>query len=105
MAKAARKTGYIAQANIDHGVIVDGKNVVYSFAPGDDVAIDDESVIEALLKGGALKKVAQDAPAAPVDDPQADKRRAEALQVYEATPRLKLQFASVDDYLASLDAK
>lgn len=105
MAKAAKKTGYVAQANIDYGRIVDGKNLVDNFVPGDDVSIEDESVIEAMLKGGALKKVAPDAPAAPIDDPDAAKRRAEAQQVYDATPRLKLQFAGVDEYLASLDAK
>jgi hypothetical protein len=107
VAKAQKtKTGFVAQSVIDHGQVVDGKNVVQTFNPGDDVGIDDPDVVATLLACGALKRTTTESAASAVSDDEAAlrQRREEAEKVYEATPALKLRFASVDDYIAVLDA-
>ncbi|WP_315804040.1 hypothetical protein [Bradyrhizobium sp. SZCCHNS3002] len=107
MAKALKKTGLIAQGVIEHGAVVDGKNVVQRFEPGEDVSIDDEGAVEAMLKSGALKKGLVPADMISETDTaelERQRKRDDAAKVYDASSKLKLQFATLDDYIAALDA-
>lgn len=99
MAKRS-KAGPIASGRIDFGEIVDGKNVVRSFEPGDVVDLP-PSAIEELVKGGAVTaslETAEDAAAA-----AREAFIANAKTTYEASPALKKEHADFDAYLAALD--
>jgi hypothetical protein len=110
VAKASKKkTGLVATGNVDVGMIEDGRNVVKSFKAGEDVDLgDDQDTIDNLIKLGAIKRDAQEAlPAPGPTDPEkaaADQQRQDAQKTYDASPKLKLQFAAFDDYFAALTA-
>ena len=102
MAKQRSKnTDPIALGRIEFGEIVDGKNVVRSFEPGDVVDLA-AAKIEELIKFGAVAQLAPETAQEP-DPAVREAFIADAKKTYENTPALKKDFADFDAYLAALD--
>lgn len=97
----SRNTDPIALGRIEYGEIVDGKNVVRSFEPGDVVDLS-PAKIEELIKFGAVKQLAPETAQDP-DPAVRDAFIADTKKTYEASPALKRDFADFDAYLAALD--
>lgn len=114
MAKRPKAAGdMIAMSRIEHGEVVDGKNVVKTFEPGEVVDLD-QKVIEALSAMGAVAAFT-----AEMMSPEARMKAAEAKALADAEAKAKLQdearakwtadveiqkqFPHVEAYLASLD--
>ena len=102
MAKQRSKnTDPIALGRIEFGELVDGKNVVRSFEPGDVVDLPPAKLDE-LIKLGAVAQLAPETAQEP-DPAVREAFVADAKKTYENTPALKKEFAAFADYLAALD--
>jgi hypothetical protein len=98
----AKNTDPIALGRIEFGEIVDGKNVVRSFEPGDVVDLP-TAKIEEFIKLGAVAQLAPETPQVPDAAAVREAFIADAKKTYENTPALKKEFADFDAYLAALD--
>jgi hypothetical protein len=96
-----KSTDPIATGVIEFGALVEGKNVVRRFEPGDVVDLAPED-LEGLIKCGAVQQTAPQA-AAELDPAVREAFMADAKKRYESTPALKKEFADFDAYLAALD--
>ncbi|MEY9110400.1 hypothetical protein ABH999_006596 [Bradyrhizobium yuanmingense] len=114
MARRPKAAGdMIAMSRIEHGEVVDGKNVVKTFEPGEVVDLD-QKVIEGLSAIGAVVAFT-----AEMMSPEARMKAAEAKALADAEAKAKLQdearakwnadaeiqkqFPQVEAYLVSLD--
>ncbi|WP_439363085.1 hypothetical protein ACNJYD_19855 [Bradyrhizobium sp. DASA03005] len=109
MAKKPKLGDQIAMGRIEHGEIVDGKNVVRTFEPGDVVDLGPK-VLEGLSACGAVNpfEMSAEARVRAAADARAEaetkaKLQDEARTNWAATPDMQKQFPQVEAYLASLD--
>jgi hypothetical protein len=65
--KRRTNTDPIAMGRIEHGEMVDGKNVVKTFEPGDVVDLKSKD-LEPLIACGAVKQLKPEAPEPGVED-------------------------------------
>lgn len=109
MARKPKAGDQIAMSRIEYGEMIDGKNVIKTFEPGDVVDLDPK-VIESLAASGAVNPVEMSAEArvkaaaeARAEAEAKVKLQEEARAKWQASAELQRQFADVAAYLASLD--
>lgn len=66
MAKRPKLGDMVATGNIQHGELVDGKNVSRTFEPGDLVDLSGD-VLDGLVACGAVRELRADVPGGPVE--------------------------------------
>ncbi|MBR1170534.1 hypothetical protein [Bradyrhizobium liaoningense] len=66
MAKRPKIGDMVATGNIQHGEMVDGKNVAKTFEPGDLVDLSGD-VMEGLVACGAVRELRADTPGTPAE--------------------------------------
>lgn len=115
MSKRTKTAGdMIAMSRIEHGEIVDGKNMVSTFEPGEVVDLAPD-VLAGLAAVGAVNAFTVDM-MSPEDRMKAAEARAladaekakkkpqeEARDKWKASADLKAQFPDVEQYVASLN--
>ena len=109
MAKRSRITDPIAMGRIEHGEIVDGKNIVKTFEPGDIVDLE-PGQIKGLIDCGAVQQLKPETPqegGGPSAQEAAAREAfvADAKKRFEGSAALKKEFADFDAYLVSLGPK
>lgn len=114
MAKRQKAAGdMIAMSRIEHGELIDGKNVVKTFDAGEVVDLDPK-ILEGLSAIGAVSAFTADmmspearlkaAEAQALADAEAKaKLQEEAREKWKTSPTLAAQFPDVEKYIASLN--